>query len=448
MGIFEPDAGYDPGPHDGQVESGSGQGGRGEFHPAFVFRTGLFFKVKERMQVLKMTDLDLRGKRVLIREDLNVPLKDGKVADDTRIRASLPTIKHAIKAGARIMLLSHLGRPEEGVPDEKNSLHPVARHLSRLLGREVRLVTDWINGAGDLAVGDVVLCENVRFVKGEKKNNDELAQKMARLCDIFVMDAFGTAHRAQASTHGVAKYAPVACAGPLLVAELEALGRALGNPKPPVVAIVGGSKVSTKLTVLESLSGRVDQLIVGGGIANTFIAAAGHRVGKSLYEAELVDQAKRLMETARARGGNIPVPVDVVVGKEFSERAQATVKPVSEVADDEMIFDIGPETAKGFAKILEQAGTIVWNGPVGVFEFDQFGAGTKAIAESIASSDAFSIAGGGDTLAAVAKYNVADKISYISTGGGAFLEFLEGKTLPAVAVLEERAGGTSRPGHP
>ncbi len=398
------------------------------------------------MRVLKMTDLDLRGKRVLIREDLNVPLKDGRVADDTRIRASLPTIRHAMKAGARVMLLSHLGRPEEGVPDDKNSLRPVAEHLSRLLGKEVRFVTEWINGSVKLADGDVVLCENVRFNKGEKKNNDELAQKMARLCDIFVMDAFGTAHRAQASTHGVAKYAPVACAGPLLAAELDALGRALGNPKRPTVAIVGGSKVSTKLTVLESLSGLVDQLIVGGGIANTFIAAAGHRIGKSLYEAELVDQARRLMASAHARGGTIPVPVDVVVGKEFSESAEAVVKAVSDVADDDMIFDIGPETAKQFAALLTQAGTIVWNGPVGVFEFDQFGGGTRAMAESIAESSAFSIAGGGDTLAAVAKYGVADRISYISTGGGAFLEFLEGKTLPAVAVLEERAGGVSRPG--
>ncbi|MHB1950067.1 MAG: phosphoglycerate kinase [Acidiferrobacteraceae bacterium] len=399
------------------------------------------------MRVLKMTDLDLRGKRVLIREDLNVPLRDGKVADDTRIRASLPTVRHAIKAGARVMLLSHLGRPEEGVPDEKNSLRPVALHLSTLLGKEVRLVTDWISGAASVADGEVVLCENVRFNKGEKKNNDELAQKMARLCDIFVMDAFGTAHRAQASTHGVAKYAPVACAGPLLAAELDALGRALGNPKRPMVAIVGGSKVSTKLTVLESLSGVVDQMIVGGGIANTFIAAAGHPVGKSLYEAELVDQARRLMEMARARGGSIPVPVDVVVGKEFSEGAKAVVKPVSEVADDDMIFDIGPETARQFAALLAQAGTIVWNGPVGVFEFDQFGEGTRTLAESIAASSAFSIAGGGDTLAAVAKYGVADRISYISTGGGAFLEFLEGKTLPAVAVLEERAGANSRPGN-
>lgn len=392
------------------------------------------------MRVLKMTDLDLRGKRVLIREDLNVPVKDGKVGDDTRIRASLPTIQHALKAGARVMLLSHLGRPEEGVPDDKYSLRPVAQHLSRLLGKEVRLVADWINGVGEMRDGDVVLCENVRFIKGEKKNNDELAQKMARLCDIFVMDAFGTAHRAQGSTHGVAKYAPVACAGPLLAAELDALGRSLENPRRPMVAIVGGSKVSTKLTVLESLSGVVDQLIVGGGIANTFIAAAGHKVGKSLYEPDLVEQAKKLIASARARGAHIPIPVDVVVGKEFSETAKATTKPVSEVADDELIFDVGPETSKEFARILEGAGTIVWNGPVGVFEFDQFGSGTEAMAKSIARSAAFSIAGGGDTLAAVAKYGVGDQISYISTGGGAFLEFLEGKQLPAVVILEERAG--------
>jgi phosphoglycerate kinase len=387
-----------------------------------------------------MTDLDLAGKRVLIREDLNVPLKDGKVADDTRIRASLPTIEHAAKAGAKVMLMSHLGRPEEGVYDEKYSLAPVAEHLGGLLGKPVRVVREWLDGV-ELADGEVVICENVRFNQGEKKNDEALSRKMAGLCDIYVMDAFGTAHRAQASTHGVAKYAPVACAGPLLAAELEALGRALGNPARPMVAIVGGSKVSTKLTVLESLSGVVDQLIVGGGIANTFIAAAGHPVGKSLYEADLVDEAKRLSEAARARGAEIPVPTDVVVGKEFSESAPAELKPVSQVAEDEMIFDIGPDTSARFAEMLKKAGTIVWNGPVGVFEFDQFGAGTKALAQAIAESPAFSIAGGGDTLAAVAKYGVGDKISYISTGGGAFLEFLEGKKLPAVAILEERAAG-------
>ena len=395
------------------------------------------------MRVLKMTDLDLRGKRLLIREDLNVPLKDGRVADDTRIRASLPTIQHAIKAGARIQLLSHLGRPEEGVPDEKYSLKPVAEHLSKLLDRPVRLIPDWLDSIAALQDGEVVLCENVRFNKGEKKNDDALARKIARLCDIFVMDAFGTAHRAQASTYGVAQYAPVACAGPLLAAELEALGRALDRPARPTVAIVGGSKVSTKLTVLESLSGIVDQLIVGGGIANTFIAAAGYKVGKSLYEPDLVEQAKKLIDAARARGANIPIPTDVVVGKEFSEQAVAVTKRVDQVEHDELIFDVGPETSAAFAKLLVTAGTIVWNGPVGVFEFDQFGAGTKSMAHAIAESKAFSIAGGGDTLAAVAKYGVADRISYISTGGGAFLEFLEGKKLPAVAILEDRAGGAA-----
>jgi phosphoglycerate kinase len=390
------------------------------------------------MSVIKMTDIDLAGKRVLIREDLNVPLKGGKVADDTRIRASLPTIEHAMKAGAKVMLMSHLGRPEEGVYDEQFSMAPVAEHLSKLLGKDVGLVKDWLDGV-ELNDGDVVMCENVRFNKGEKKNDDELAKKMAALCDIYVMDAFGTAHRAQASTHGIAKYAQIACAGPLLAAELDALGKALDNPARPMVAIVGGSKVSTKLTVLESLSRVVDQLIVGGGIANTFIAAAGNNVGKSLYEADLVDEAKRLTAAAMERGGDIPVPTDVVCGKEFSENAKAELKKVSDVADDDMIFDIGPETAATLSEILKKAGTIVWNGPVGVFEFDQFGEGTKAISQAIADSPAFSIAGGGDTLAAVAKYQIADKVSYISTGGGAFLEFLEGKKLPAVAILEERA---------
>ncbi len=393
------------------------------------------------MSVIKMTDLDLAGKRVLIREDLNVPVKDGKVASDKRIRASLPTIEHAMQAGARVMLMSHLGRPTEGEYDEQFSLKPVAEHLSGLLGQPVRLVKDYLAQPPEVAEGEVVILENVRFNKGEKKNDDELAKKYAALCDVYVMDAFGTAHRAQASTHGVARYAPVACAGPLLAAELEALGKALDDPKRPMVAIVGGSKVSTKLTVLDSLSKIVDQLIVGGGIANTFIAAAGYNVGKSLYEPDLVDEARRLMEAARAKGGEIPVPTDVVTGKEFSETAKAETKKVSEVADDDMIFDIGPETARAYAELLKQAGTIVWNGPVGVFEFDQFGAGTKALALAIAESPAFSIAGGGDTLAAVDKYGIADRVSYISTGGGAFLEFLEGKKLPAVAILEERAKG-------
>jgi phosphoglycerate kinase len=390
------------------------------------------------MSVIKMTDLDLTAKRVLIREDLNVPISEGKVSSDKRIKASLPTIEHAMKAGAKVMIMSHLGRPTEGEYDPQFSLQPVADHLSGLLGTEVRLVKEWLEGV-DLNDGDVVICENVRFNKGEKKNNDELARKMAALCDIYVMDAFGTAHRAQASTHGVAKYAPVACAGPLLAGELEALGKALGNPAHPLVAIVGGSKVSTKLTVLESLSKIVDQLIVGGGIANTFIAASGYEVGKSLYEPDLVDTAKGLSESARARGADIPIPVDVVCGKEFSENAKATLKPAAEVDEDDMIFDVGPETSRHFAELLKKAGTIVWNGPVGVFELDQFGEGTKALSLAIAESNAFSIAGGGDTLAAVDKYGIGDRVSYISTGGGAFLEFLEGKTLPAVAMLEERA---------
>ncbi len=388
--------------------------------------------------MLKMTDLDLDGKRVLIREDLNVPIKNGKVADDTRIRATLPTLQLAAKAGARVMVMTHLGRPEEGVPDAKYSLAPVAAHLSTLLGKPVRLAEDWLNGV-QVDDGEVVLCENVRFNNGEGKNDDGLSRRMAALCDVFVMDAFGTAHRAQASTHGVAKYAPVACAGPLLVAEVDALTKALDEPARPMVAIVGGSKVSTKLTVLDSLSKIVDQLIVGGGIANTFIAAAGHPVGKSLYEADLVDEATRLMSKARDAGGDIPVPSDVVCGKEFSESAPAVLKAVDQVEADDLIFDIGPATAAQYAKILEKAGTIVWNGPVGVFEFDQFGKGTEAMAEAIANSSAFSIAGGGDTLAAIAKYHVGEKISYISTGGGAFLEFLEGKKLPAIAILEERA---------
>jgi phosphoglycerate kinase len=389
------------------------------------------------MSVIKMTDLDLSNKRVLIRQDLNVPVKDGKVTSDARIRASLPTIKLALEAGATVMVMSHLGRPVEGEFNSKFSLQPVVDYLNKALGVPVRLVNDYLNGL-DVAAGELVIFENVRFNPGEKKNNDELAQKMAKLCDVYVMDAFGTAHRAQASTHGVAKYAPVACAGPLLAGELEALGKALDNPRRPMVAIVGGSKVSTKLTVLESLSTIVDQLVVGGGIANTFIAAQGHNVGKSLFEADLVDEAKRLTAAAKSNNGDIPVPTDVVVGSEFSETAVATLKSASDVADGDMIFDIGPESAKALAEVLKGAGTIVWNGPVGVFEFDQFGEGTKAIAQAIADSDAFSIAGGGDTLAAIDKYGIADQISYISTGGGAFLAFLEGKKLPAVEMLEQR----------
>jgi len=390
------------------------------------------------MSVIKMTDLDLVGKRVLIRQDLNVPIKEGKVTSDARIRASLPTIQKAVASGAKVMIMSHLGRPAEGEYTEAFSLAPVANHLGGLLGKDVRVVKDYLDGV-ELADGEVVILENVRFNVGEKKNDDTLAKKYAALCDVFVMDAFGTAHRAQGSTHGVSKFAATACAGPLLAGELEALGKALDNPARPMVAIVGGSKVSTKLTVLESLSKVVDQLVVGGGIANTFIAAAGHNVGKSLYEADLINTANKLAEDAKTRGGDIPVPTDVICGKEFSETAVATLKTVADVADDDMIFDIGPDSAAALATVIKNAGTIVWNGPVGVFEFDQFGEGTKAIAMAIAESSAFSIAGGGDTLAAVDKYGIADKVSYISTGGGAFLEFLEGKKLPAVAILEERA---------
>ena len=386
------------------------------------------------MSVLKMTELDLKGKRVLIREDLNVPVKDGKVTSDARIRASLPTIKHALAAGAKVMLMSHLGRPAEGEYDEASSLAPVATHLSSLLGREVPLIKAWLEGGFEVAEGDVVLLENVRFNVGEKKDDEALSRKMAALCAIYVMDAFGTAHRAQASTHGVAKFAPVACAGPLLAGELDALAKALDKPARPMAAIVGGSKVSTKLTVLESLSDKVDQLIVGGGIANTFLAAAGKPVGKSLCEHDLIPTAKALMEKV-----NIPLPVDVVVATEFAETAVATVKLVDEVAEDDMILDIGPQSAVDLAELLKEAGTIIWNGPVGVFEFDQFGEGTKALSMAIAENKGFSIAGGGDTLAAVDKYGIAEQVSYISTGGGAFLEFVEGKVLPAVAMLESRA---------
>ncbi|TXR41327.1 phosphoglycerate kinase [Ectopseudomonas mendocina] len=385
------------------------------------------------MTVLKMTDLDLAGKRVLIREDLNVPVKDGVVKSDARILASLPTIKLALEKGAAVLVCSHLGRPEEGVYSEEDSLAPVAAYLSKALGRDVPLVKDYLDGV-DVAPGELVLLENVRFNKGEKKNTDELAQQYAALCDVFVMDAFGTAHRAQGSTHGVAKFAKVACAGPLLAAELDALGKALDKPARPMLAIVAGSKVSTKLDVLNSLADICDSLIVGGGIANTFLAAAGLPVGKSLYEADLVDTAKAI-----AAKVSVPLPVDVVVAKAFAEDAEATVKAVKDVAEDDMILDIGPQTAAMFAEMLKASQTILWNGPVGVFEFDQFGNGTKALALAIAESPAFSIAGGGDTLAAIDKYGVAEQISYISTGGGAFLEFVEGKVLPAVEVLEQRA---------
>ena len=392
------------------------------------------------MSILKMTDLDLAGKRVLIREDLNVPVKDGKVTSDARIKASLPTIKLALEAGAKVMVMSHLGRPVEGEFAEEFSLQPVVDYLADALQSPVRLERDYLEGI-ELTPGELVVLENVRFNKGEKKDDEALSKQYAALCDIYVMDAFGTAHRAQASTHGAGKFAPQACAGPLLSAELEALGKALDNPARPMLAIVGGSKVSTKLTVLESLSSKVDQLIVGGGIANTFIAATGNPVGKSLFEEDLIPEAKRLLSVAHQSGGDIPVPVDVVTGKAFSETAEATLKSVADVEQDDMIFDIGPDTAKQLSDMISKAGTIVWNGPVGVFEFDQFGQGTKALAEAIANSDAFSIAGGGDTLAAVDKYGIAEKVSYISTGGGAFLEFLEGKTLPAVAMLESRANG-------
>jgi phosphoglycerate kinase len=392
------------------------------------------------MKVLRMTDTDLRGKRVLIREDLNVPVSNGVVTSDARIRASLPTIRYALDQHAKVFILSHLGRPEEGVYDEQFSLAPVAAKLSELLGKPVALRKDWLSGV-DTPPGTAVLCENVRFNKGEKKDKEDLARKMAELCDVYVMDAFGTAHRAEASTHGVAKFAKVAAAGPLLVGELEALERALHAPARPLVAIVGGSKVSTKLTVLESLLARVDKLIVGGGIANTFLAATGVNVGKSLHEAEMLDVARKLLAQAKAKGTVIPLPTDVVVAREFAATAHADVRPVSQVKPDEMILDVGPDTAEAFSAVIQGAGTIVWNGPVGVFEFDQFGEGTRAIAGAIARSKAFSLAGGGDTLAAIEKYGVEDGISYISTGGGAFLEFVEGKTLPAVAILESRATG-------
>ena len=389
------------------------------------------------MSVIKMDEVDLSGKRVLIREDLNVPITDGEITSDVRIRAALPTVRKALDSNAAVMLMSHLGRPTEGEPDPAFSLQPIATHLTQLLGIEVPLQKNWIDGV-DVEPGQVVLLENVRFLPGEKACDEDLSSRMANLCDVFVMDAFGTAHRAQASTFGVARFAPVACAGPLLVAELDALKKALDKPARPMVAIVGGSKVSTKLTVLGSLADIVDQLIVGGGIANTFIAAAGHDVGKSLYEADMVDMARKLAANKEDRA-DIPVPVDVVTAKEFSADAAAEIKSVSDVAPDDLILDIGPETVAQFAEILKAAGTIIWNGPVGVFEFDQFGEGTKVLAQAIAESPAFSVAGGGDTLAAIDKYGVAENISYISTGGGAFLEFIEGKKLPAVAILEKRA---------
>jgi len=391
------------------------------------------------MSYLRMENLDLGGKRVLIREDLNVPVSDGRVTSDARIRASLPTIKSALDQGAAVMVMSHLGRPLEGQPDPQFSLQPVADRLGELLGREVRLQKDWLGGV-DVSPGEVVLCENVRFNSGEKSNDEELARSMAALCDVFVMDAFGTAHRAQASTEGVTRFAPVACAGPLLSQELDVLQKAMENPQRPMLAIVGGSKVSTKLTVLETLLDKVDELIVGGGIANTFIAASGHNVGKSLYEPDLIHDAQRLIQKAHASGGSIPIPRDVVVAEAFSNDAEPIVRSVDEVGHDEMILDIGPLTAIEYSEIISGAGTIIWNGPVGVFEFRNFAAGTRAMAEAIERSHAYSIAGGGDTLAAIDQFGVRDDISYISTGGGAFLEFVEGKTLPAVAALEAVAG--------
>ena len=391
-------------------------------------------------QVLKMAELELANRRLLIRQDLNVPIRDGVITNDARIKASVPTLQLALSKGAAVLVMSHLGRPTEGQPEDKFSLQPVANALSEALGCKVKLINDWVDGV-DISPGEVVLCENVRFLVGEKKCEDALAKKMAALCDVYVMDAFGTAHRAQASTYGAAKFAPVACAGPLLAAELDALEKALDKPDRPMVAIVGGSKVSTKLTLLEQLIDKVDQLVVGGGIANTFIAAAGYPIGKSLYEADLVSVAKELIEEAKQRGADIPIPTDVVCAKEFSDQADAQVKAVTDVEDDDLILDIGPDSAASLGAVMKAAGTIVWNGPVGVFEIPQFAGGTKVLAEAIAQSEAFSIAGGGDTVAAIDAFNISNSVSYISTGGGAFLEFLEGKLLPAVEILQQRKQG-------
>jgi len=392
------------------------------------------------MSILKMSDLSLAGRRVLVREDFNVPLQDGRISDDTRIRASLPGIRAALQQGARLMLVSHLGRPTEGQFDEAESLAPVAKRLSELLGQDVPLIRDWLDGV-EVQPGKVALLENCRFNKGEKKNDEALARRIAALCDIYVNDAFATAHRAEATTHGVARFAPVACAGPLLARELEALGKALEAPARPLVAIVGGAKVSTKLTVLDQLAAKVDQLIVGGGIANTFMLAAGMKIGKSLAEPDLVAEARRVMERLAAKGGSVPLPVDVVCAKEFSATAAATTKAVADIADDDLILDVGPRTAAALGALLGKAGTVVWNGPLGVFEYDQFAGGTKALAQAIVASPAFSLAGGGETVAALAKFGVTDRIGYVSTAGGAFLEFLEGKKLPAVEILEARARG-------
>jgi len=394
------------------------------------------------MSFIKLTDLDLAGKRVLIRSDLNVPVKDGKVTSDARIAASMPTVEHCMKEGAAVMVMSHRGRPEEGKADEENSMQPIAEDMAEKLGKPVRLVKDYLDNAPEVKPGEVVLLENVRFNAGEKKDDETLSKQYASLCDVFVMDAFGTAHRAQASTHGAGKFAPTACAGLLLADELDNLAKALAKPARPMVAIVGGSKVSTKLTVLEALSEKVDQMVVGGGIANTFLKAMGFNVGKSLCEDDLVDTAKALVEKMKARGAIIPIATDVVCGKKFDENEPAVLKAAADVEDDDMIFDIGPDSAKELADIIAKAGTIVWNGPVGVFEFDQFGEGTKTVSMAIADADGFSLAGGGDTIAAIQKYDIYDKVSYISTAGGAFLEYLEGKTLPAVAMLEERGANT------
>jgi phosphoglycerate kinase len=418
-----------------------GREGGAKRRVGITFHVSLFTHIQEKiMSVIKMTDLDLKGKRVLIRSDLNVPVKDGKVTSDARITASMATINFALSAGAQVMVTSHLGRPVEGVYSEENSLKPVADVIANKLGKPVRLIRDWVDGGFNVAAGELVLLENCRFNKGEKKSNEELARKYAALCDIFVMDAFGTAHRAEASTHGVAKFAPVAAAGILLMGELDALTKALLHPARPMVAIVGGSKVSTKLTVLESLADKCEQLVVGGGIANTFLKAVGNNVGKSLCEDDLVPTAQALIEKMKQRGATIPIAVDVVVGKQFDANEPAVLKDAGDVADDDMIFDIGPKSAQEIADIIMQAGTVVWNGPVGVFEFDQFGEGTRTIAKAIAETNAFTLAGGGDTIAAIQKYGIYDKVSYISTAGGAFLEFLEGKILPAVEILEQRAG--------